>query len=661
MTSYFSPPRRWARQLHGWLLPAVLLASAGAASAATINVPADQPNIQAAITASSDGDTILIADGTYTGPGNVDIDFGGKNITVTSRNGAASTIIDCGGSGSADHRGFILQNGETNAVISGLTIKNGYESGDSGGGVYNVDATVTVTDCIFSDNLAIYYGAGIDNESTISITGCTFTNNAAYYGGGIENDNTATITNCTVTGNSANSGGNGGGMSNFGPATVTNCTITGNSVLDGGVGGGIYSADAVTMTNCTLTGNTAPGSTGGGFYNDSTATLTNDILWGDGNGEIVDYGNAVTASYSDVQGGMVGTGNINVDPLFHSATDFHLQATSPCLSAGTASGAPATDKDGTVRPASPSIGAYELTPSPSPPPHWEAQAIAVGADNQTRLLWKSAGGACTVWTIAANGAITSTVPYGPYGDYQAQALAVGSDNQTRLLWKSAGGACTVWTIAANGAITSTVPYGPYGDYQAQTIAVGADNQTRLFWKSAGGACTVWTIAANGAITSTVPYGPYGDYQAQALAVGSDNQTRLLWKSAGGACTVWSFASGSSITSTGLYGPFPSIASATDWQAQALAVGADNQSHLLWKDAAGACTVWTITADGNITSTVPYGPYPSMVSTTDWQAKSLAVGADGGTRLLWKDAAGACTVWTIAANGAVTSTIPYGPY
>ncbi|HUW20790.1 MAG TPA: hypothetical protein VMW16_15940 [Sedimentisphaerales bacterium] len=121
-------------KLGAGLAALVLLSSAiaGAAAGRTITVdddgPADYNNIQAAINAAGNGDTVVVLPGVYTGPGNRDIDFLGKAITVQSidpRNPqvVAATIVDCNASYSDRHRGFYFHNQEgPDSVLNGLTV-----------------------------------------------------------------------------------------------------------------------------------------------------------------------------------------------------------------------------------------------------------------------------------------------------------------------------------------------------------------------------------------------------------------------------------------------------------------------------------------------------------------------------------------------------------
>ena len=120
------------------------------ASAITIRVPSEQPTIQTGIDASVQGDTVLVAEGTYTGTGNKNLDYGGRAITVLSENGPEYTIIDCENSG----RGFCFDSGEDSfARLEGFTICHG-NVGNVGGGIRCYDSSPIITNCTVSNNTA---------------------------------------------------------------------------------------------------------------------------------------------------------------------------------------------------------------------------------------------------------------------------------------------------------------------------------------------------------------------------------------------------------------------------------------------------------------------------------------------------------------------------
>ena len=357
-----------------------------------IYVPSDYSMIQAAINAASDGDDVVVANGTYTGDGNKNLDFLGKAITVRSESGPEHCIIDCENNG----RGFYFHSEEDgNSVLQGFTIRNGKPPGDiagsSGGGILLEYSSPTITDCTFTGNVATSWGGGIFiSHSSPTIADCTFTGNVATsWGGGILcNHSSPTITDCTFIDNSSGYGAGGIGCY-FSPATIMNCTLEDNSTKWGGGmcfhdapptiinctfagnvasmgGGGIccYSSSFPTIVNCTIVGNIAKNSGGICSAHSSGPMVVNTILWNIGD-EVFLNDASITIRYSNVQGGYEGEGNIDAAPMLSNPrqSDFHLLPTSPCIGAGTNIGAPLFDKDGNPRPNPPNsscdIGAYE--------------------------------------------------------------------------------------------------------------------------------------------------------------------------------------------------------------------------------------------------------------------------------------------------------------
>jgi hypothetical protein len=153
--------RRSPRRRRAFQVAVILGLSAGLAGATERLVPSQYPTIQAAIDASADGDVVIVADGTYTGTGNRDMDFGGKALTVRSEHGPASCIIDCQASSADQHRGFFFHTNETaTSILDGFTIQNGYAPFadpclSSGGGILCHHADPTIKNCIIRGNAAV--------------------------------------------------------------------------------------------------------------------------------------------------------------------------------------------------------------------------------------------------------------------------------------------------------------------------------------------------------------------------------------------------------------------------------------------------------------------------------------------------------------------------
>ncbi len=265
-------------------------------------------NIQDAIDATSDGDTVVVTNGVYqTGGRIMAANLTNrvalyKAVTVQSVNGPWVTTIQGShtGNGNSAVRCAWLTN---NATLSGFTLKWGATgtSGDtSGGGVWCASSNVVVANCIIVSNTASLYGGG------------------AYQG---------TLINCLISSNST-SGAGGSGACN---AVLNNCTVISNANY------GIYQTlpNLVRAMNCIIFFN------GQNNYGGLTAT----------------FNHCCTTPL------VAGSGNFATDPgLFVDGV--HLTSTSPCIGTGT-NVAVGTDIFGNAWANPPSIGCAEWEPEPA--------------------------------------------------------------------------------------------------------------------------------------------------------------------------------------------------------------------------------------------------------------------------------------------------------
>lgn len=214
--------------------------------------------IQHGVDSASTGNTVLVGPGTYTGPGNRDIDFNGKDIVLMSTDGPEVTIIDCESQG----RGFYLHSGETRAAkVQGFTITHGLVYGDdypSGGGICCVNADPTIEGNIITFNRAGWgcfpgTGGGISCLSASPL----ITENV------IAHNTSQWQINCGPGTELINFDGRGGGIALYGStAVLTNNTIVANEVPGPGgfpfygwcsLSGGILAiGSAFTIQNCII-------------------------------------------------------------------------------------------------------------------------------------------------------------------------------------------------------------------------------------------------------------------------------------------------------------------------------------------------------------------------------------------------------------------------
>jgi N-acetylneuraminic acid mutarotase len=230
-----------------------------------------------------------------------------KNITISGP-GAENLAIDA----NDQSRVFHIASGQT-VTISGLTVTHGHAS-DSGGGIYNDHAVLTLNNCTISDNSATgNLGGGIHNDgtnigqATLQINNSLITNNS----GGIYNDALqAGIAALVITYSTLSNNGPGEAINNDGWSCIfcgngtTSVEVT-NSSITSNPGGAIYSDTGrencggscpvtISITNSTISGN------GGGVHNStlSDTIVSNSTISDNGSGIYNDNGALATSVYN---------------------------------------------------------------------------------------------------------------------------------------------------------------------------------------------------------------------------------------------------------------------------------------------------------------------------------------------------------------------------
>ena len=315
-------------------------------------------------------DEIIVAQGTYTENTVVPGTFILRSTDPTDPSVVAATVLN-GSAGAAPV--ITLTGGQNNqSVISGFTIQNGANHAPTstghfqGGGIAGNGANASVTHCVVENNNADY-GGGIGAVHG-GISDCIIRNNNADHvndegcGAGLYGCN-GTVERCLIEGNVSDY--LGGGIS-AGNGMIRNNIISGNTARAGGAG--IQGCDAAIHNN-TIAGNTDLVSTD---FNGSGllwcwGEIRNCIIWGNESpGGAAQINAAPLIGYCIIEDREPAGNCINDNPMFESATDYHLRSGSPAIDAGAlVSWAPTgTDYDGRPRRApggGVDIGAYEFT------------------------------------------------------------------------------------------------------------------------------------------------------------------------------------------------------------------------------------------------------------------------------------------------------------
>ncbi len=299
-----------------FVVPILALISVSA-SAVTVHVPADQASIQAGIEASSPGDTVLIACGTYF---EYDIVVAAGISLLGGGADATGVVID------AQHQGRVMFCDELVAetTIRNLTLTGGVavgsESAGWGGGLFCTASNLIVSDLVLVGNQAITGGGMWIANCHPPVDNVEFISNVANYGGGLRVSGYGSVpvlSHCLFRDNIATVSGGGMYTSSSTPQIISS-TFCGNSAWSGG--SAIHSCNReTTIENSVLAfgaGESAVVCDIGG-----SATLTCCNVFGNG----ADWDGCIAGQHGV-------SGNISQDPMFCDLAngDLTIDEGSPC-------------------------------------------------------------------------------------------------------------------------------------------------------------------------------------------------------------------------------------------------------------------------------------------------------------------------------------------